>query len=57
MALGIMCFGKKSNDDTGKRNDVIERQLKADRKKQEREVKILLLGKKSFDLPYVLMND
>jgi guanine nucleotide-binding protein subunit alpha len=45
MALGIMCFGKKSsNDGESKRNNMIEKQLKEDRKRAEREVKILLLG-------------
>jgi guanine nucleotide-binding protein subunit alpha, other len=44
MAPGIMCFGRKPVDSESKRNEEIERQLKADRKKQEREVKLLLLG-------------
>jgi len=41
----MMCFGKKSSDPRAKRNDEIEKGLRADRKKQEREVKVLLLGK------------
>lgn len=46
MALGMMCFGKKSSpkDDTLRRHEMIEKQLKIDKKMAEREVKILLLG-------------
>jgi guanine nucleotide-binding protein subunit alpha len=47
MAPGIMCFGRKpqaSNDPLSKRNAEIERNLRVDRKKAEREVKLLLLG-------------
>lgn len=44
MTPGIICFGKKSNDDGTKRHQIIERQLAADKKKAESEVKILLLG-------------
>jgi len=41
-----MCFGDggKKDDPGAKRNTEIERQLKDDRKKQGKEVKILLLG-------------
>jgi guanine nucleotide-binding protein subunit alpha, other len=44
MAPGIMCFGKKSVDPRAKRNDEIEKSLRADRKKMDQEVKMLLLG-------------
>jgi guanine nucleotide-binding protein subunit alpha len=40
----MMCFGRKSSDPRSKRNDDIEKSLRADKKKQEREVKMLLLG-------------
>lgn len=39
-----MCFGKKSDDPESKRNEDIEKQIRVDRKRQEREVKLLLLG-------------
>lgn len=39
-----MCFGKKEEDPGAKKNAEIEKTLREDRKKQEREVKILLLG-------------
>ena len=41
-----MCFGdsKKQDDPGAKKNLEIDRQLKEDRKKQGKEVKILLLG-------------
>jgi len=43
--MGIMCFGgsKQDNPDTRK-NAEIEKQIKADQKRQAREVKMLLLG-------------
>lgn len=44
MAPGIMCFGKKDHDPNYRKNEEIERQLRLDRKRQEREVKLLLLG-------------
>jgi guanine nucleotide-binding protein subunit alpha len=46
MAPGIMCFrDKKPHAADGKgRSDNIDRLLKADKRKQEKEVKILLLG-------------
>lgn len=44
MAPGIMCFGKKPDDPEMKKNEEIEKQLRIDKKKQEREVKLLLLG-------------
>ncbi|KAF2140670.1 uncharacterized protein K452DRAFT_319565 [Aplosporella prunicola CBS 121167] len=44
MAPGIMCFGKKPDDPGHKKNEEIDRQLRMDRKRQEREVKLLLLG-------------
>lgn len=44
MAPGMMCFGKKSVDPESRRNEDIEKQLRVDRKRQEREVKLLLLG-------------
>ena len=40
-----MCFGKKEDDPAAKKNAEIEKTLREDRKKAEREVKILLLGK------------
>jgi hypothetical protein len=44
MAPGIMCFGKKSIDPSTQRNDEIEKGLRADRKRMDQEVKMLLLG-------------
>jgi len=44
MAPGMMCFGKKPIDPESKKNEEIEKQLRVDRKRQEREVKLLLLG-------------
>jgi hypothetical protein len=44
MAPGIMCFGKKPIDPESKRNAEIEKQLRADQKRQKSEVKLLLLG-------------
>lgn len=45
MAPGMMCFGKKPVDLESKKNEDIEKQLRVDRKRQEREVKLLLLGR------------
>jgi hypothetical protein len=39
-----MCFGKKPDDPDSRKNDEIEKALRADRRRQEREVKLLLLG-------------
>ena len=39
-----MCFGRKSDDPRSKKSDEIDKILRADRKRQEREVKLLLLG-------------
>ncbi|KAL2353557.1 G-protein alpha subunit [Cryomyces antarcticus] len=39
-----MCFGKKAEDPDVRKNEEIEKQIRADRKKQAREVKLLLLG-------------
>lgn len=39
-----MCFGKKESDPAAQKNAEIEKVLREDKKKQEREVKILLLG-------------
>jgi guanine nucleotide-binding protein subunit alpha len=46
MAPAIMCFGRKPSqaDPESKKNAEIERNLRGDRKKAEREVKLLLLG-------------
>ena len=44
MAPGIMCWGKKGSDSGSKRNEEIEKRLRADKKKASREIKILLLG-------------
>lgn len=44
MAPAIMCFGKKAQDPRSKKSEEIEKLLRADRKRQEREVKLLLLG-------------
>ena len=47
MAPGIMCFRdkKSSHSNEGKgRSDHIDRVIKADKRKKEKEVKILLLG-------------
>ena len=40
-----MCFGKKAEDPEAKKNEEIERQLRLDKKKSAREVKLLLLGR------------
>lgn len=45
MAPAIMCFGRKPADPEFKKNDDIEKSLRMDRKRAEREVKLLLLGK------------
>ena len=45
MAAGIMCFGKKPEGPESRRNEEIEKGIRNDRKKQEREVKLLLLGR------------
>ena len=39
-----MCFGKKPIDPDSKRNAEIDKQLRADQKRQSQEVKLLLLG-------------
>jgi hypothetical protein len=44
MAPGIMCFGRKPEDPESRRNEEIEKGIRNDRRKQEREVKLLLLG-------------
>lgn len=44
MAPAIMCFGRKPADPKSKKNEDIEKDLRMDRKKAEREVKLLLLG-------------
>lgn len=42
----IMCFGTASKDDPdAKKNREIERQLREDHKRLQREVKLLLLGR------------
>lgn len=44
MAPAIMCFGRKPADPESKRSEDIEKNLRTDRKRAEREVKLLLLG-------------
>jgi guanine nucleotide-binding protein subunit alpha len=44
MAPGIMCFGKKPENPESRRNEEIEKTIRNDRRRQEREVKLLLLG-------------
>ncbi|KAF9692878.1 hypothetical protein EKO04_009128 [Ascochyta lentis] len=44
MAPAIMCFGRKPVDPKSRKNEDIEKNLRMDRKKAEREVKLLLLG-------------
>jgi guanine nucleotide-binding protein subunit alpha len=39
-----MCFGKKPTDPGAVKNEEIEKSIRNDRKRQEREVKLLLLG-------------
>ena len=39
-----MCFGRKPVNPESRKNEDIEKDLRADRKKTEREVKLLLLG-------------
>lgn len=55
MAPGIMCFGKKPEDPESRRNEEIEKGIRNDRKRQEREVKLLLLG--AFVLGYTYTCD
>jgi guanine nucleotide-binding protein subunit alpha len=50
MAPGIMCFGKKPADPDSRRNEEIEKGIRNDRKRQEREVKLLLLGRRATSL-------
>jgi guanine nucleotide-binding protein subunit alpha len=50
MAPAIMCFGKKPQDPRARKNEEIEKSLRADRKRQEREVKLLLLGTMTNDI-------
>jgi len=49
MAPGIMCWGKKGSDSGSKRNEEIEKRLRADKKKASKEIKILLLGMSPLD--------
>lgn len=51
MAPGIMCFGKKPEDPLARRNEEIEKVIRNDRKKQQREVKLLLLGTHAIEQP------
>lgn len=44
MAPALMCFGRKSHDPQKLKNEEIERSLRADKKRLEKEVKLLLLG-------------
>lgn len=44
MAPAIMCFGRKPQDPGHRKNEEIEKIIRSDKKKQEREVKLLLLG-------------
>ena len=44
MAPGIMCFGKKPEDPDARRNEEIEKVIRQDKKRREKEVKLLLLG-------------
>jgi guanine nucleotide-binding protein subunit alpha len=46
MAPAIMCFGRKpsATDPESRKNAEIEKNLRGDRKRAEREVKLLLLG-------------
>jgi guanine nucleotide-binding protein subunit alpha, other len=44
MAPGIMCFGKKPEDPDARRNEEIEKIIRLDKRRQEKEVKLLLLG-------------
>lgn len=47
--MGFMCFGSSKQDDPrARKNADIEKQLRADQKKQAKEVKILLLGTSSY---------
>ncbi|KAF2087254.1 guanine nucleotide binding protein, alpha subunit [Saccharata proteae CBS 121410] len=39
-----MCFGKRTDDPSSRKNEEIDRQLRLDKKRAEREVKLLLLG-------------
>jgi guanine nucleotide-binding protein subunit alpha, other len=46
MAPALMCFGRKPQDPQKLKNDEIEKGLRADKKRQDREIKLLLLGKR-----------
>lgn len=39
-----MCFGKKPVDPESRRNEEIDKVIRNDKKRQQREVKLLLLG-------------
>jgi guanine nucleotide-binding protein subunit alpha, other len=44
--VNIMCFGNAQKEDPdAKKNREIERQLREDQKRMQKEVKLLLLGK------------
>ena len=47
MAPAIMCFGRKpsaADPESSRKNAEIEKSLRTDKKRAEREVKLLLLG-------------
>ena len=44
MAPGVMCFGRKPVDPEFRRTEEIDRQLRTDKRRQDKEVKLLLLG-------------
>jgi guanine nucleotide-binding protein subunit alpha len=46
MAPALMCFGRKQQDPQKLRNEEIEKSLRLDKKRQDREIKLLLLGKR-----------
>lgn len=57
MAPGIMCFGKKPQDPRSKKSEEIEKTLRADKKRQEREVKLLLLGMTGCNFRRIVVDD
>jgi guanine nucleotide-binding protein subunit alpha len=60
MAPAIMCFGRKPSaaDPESRKNAEIEKNLRSDRKRAEREVKLLLLGRPTKSLlPFLVDFD
>ena len=56
MAPAIMCFGKKPVDPESRRNEEIDKVIRNDKKRQQREVKLLLLGTPPEGLSRAMLN-